>query len=132
MKIMLDANIIVSAVLFPQSIISEILKHIVLNNEIILSEYTINEIKKVFNKKFSNSINDMENYLDKLPYKLFSINEINTKKYPIISDNDDMPVLVNAIESKVDIFITGDKDFDEIRIKKPRIMKPKKYKEEYM
>ena len=76
MEIMVDANIIISAILFPKSIISEILKHIVLKNKIILSQYTI--------------------------------------------------------ESKADIFITGDKDFDDIKIKKPIIMRPNNYKEKYM
>ena len=41
MKIMIDANIIISAILFPKSIISELLKHVVKNNKIILSQYTI-------------------------------------------------------------------------------------------
>ncbi|MCL2411647.1 MAG: putative toxin-antitoxin system toxin component, PIN family [Treponema sp.] len=132
MKIMVDANIIISAILFPKSIISEILKHIVLNNEIILSEYTINEIRDVFNRKFPNRTNEMENYLDKLPYRFFSIKEINIKKYPAIRDLDDIPVLANAIESNVDILVTGDKDFEGIKIKKPKIIKPNKYQEEYM
>jgi predicted nucleic acid-binding protein len=37
-----------------------------------------------------------------------------------------------AIESNADIFITGDKDFDEINIDKPIIMKPRKFADEYM
>jgi predicted nucleic acid-binding protein len=40
--------------------------------------------------------------------------------------------LANAIESNVDILITGDKDFDEIIIKRPQIIKPGKYITEYM
>jgi len=47
-------------------------------------------------------------------------------------DIDDLPVLVNAIKSKVDLLITGDKDFDDVVIKKPKIIKPRKYIEEYM
>ena len=129
---MVDANIIVSAILFPKSIISETVKHIVYNSKIILCQYTIDEIKTVFNRKFPHRINEMEEYLEKLPYKLFTLKEINFRKYPRIRDIDDIPILACAIESKVDILITGDKDFDEIVIKKPIIMKPKKYKDEYM
>ena len=132
MKIMVDANIIVSAILFPKSIISETIKHIVYNNKIILSQYTIDEVKEVFNRKFPHRINEVEEYLEKLPYKLFTLKEIDFRNYPCIRDIDDLPVLAYAIDSKVDIFITGDKDFDEIIIKKPIIMKPKKYKDEYM
>ena len=132
MKIMADANIIISAILFPKSIISEVVKHIVYNDRITLSQYTIDEIKEIFNRKFPHRLNEMENYLEKLPYELFTSEEINFKNYPKIRDIDDLPVLIYAIESKVDIFITGDKDFDEVIIKKPIIMKPKNYKDEYM
>jgi len=53
-------------------------------------------------------------------------------QHPAIRDEKDIPVLAAAIESKVDIFITGDKDFDDVKIERPRIMKPKQYSDEYM
>jgi len=132
MKVMIDANIIISAILFQKSIISEVLKHIVLNNKIVFSQFTIDEIKDVFKRKFPHKVNDMEKFLEKLPYELFTLNEINLKNYPNIRDPNDIPVLANAIESKVDILITGDKDFDELKIKKLKIMKPSEYKELYI
>ena len=132
MKIMIDANVIISAILFPKSIISEILKHIILKNKIILSKYTVDEIKDVFERKFPHRVNEMEIFLEKLPYKTFELKEIHNKNYPNIRDINDMPVLVSAIESNVDMLITGDKDFDDIKIKRPIIIKPNKYKEEYM
>ena len=129
---MVDANIIVSAILFPNSIISDTLKHILINNEITLSQYTIDEINDVFARKFPHRINEMEMFLGKLPYSLFRFKEINNKKYPDIRDINDIPVLANAIESDVDILITGDKDFDDIKIKRPRIMNPNDYKKKYI
>jgi predicted nucleic acid-binding protein len=61
---------------------------------------------------------------------------VDYKKYPQVRDKDDIPLLASAIEAEAeaeaDIFITGDKDFDEIKITKPRIMKPRNYIEEYM
>ena len=129
---MIDANVIVSAILFPGSILSKILKHIVTYSKITLSQYTIDEIHKVFKRKFPHRINEMESFLRKFPYETFILNEITTEKYPNIRDLNDMPVLANAIESKVDILITGDKDFDEIKIKKPKIMNPRMYFEKYI
>ena len=38
----------------------------------------------------------------------------------------------NAIEAKVDILITGDKDFDDLNLEKPKILKPRKYIDEYI
>jgi predicted nucleic acid-binding protein len=95
MKIMLDANIIVSAILFPQSSKTKALEHIVSNYNLVLSQYAVDETEKVFSKK--------------IPHELYLLKEI-TDKYPDIRDVDDLPVLANAIESNVDILITGDKE----------------------
>ena len=132
MQIMVDANIIVSAILFPQSIVAETIKHIVSNYELTLCQYTIDETKKVFNIKFPHREKEMKIFMEKLPYKLFLLKEINNKKYPNIRDIDDIPVLANAIESNVDLLVTGDKDFDGIIIDRPKILKPKKYIDEYI
>ena len=132
MRIMLDANIIITAVLFPQSIISKMIKHMVLNHELTLSQYTIDEIKEVFNKKFKNKMYEMDDFLEKLPYELFSLKEMNYKDYPNIRDIDDLPVLVNAIVSNVNLLVTGDKDFDGIKTKGLKILKPKEYIDGYM
>ena len=129
---MLDSNIIISAILFPKSIISETMKYIILHNEIVICQYTIDEIKNVFNKKFHNKINGMDIFLKKLSYSLFVHEEVKCKKYPHIRDDNDIPILVNAIESDVDLLITGDKDFIGINIEKPKIMTPREYKDKYM
>jgi AbrB family looped-hinge helix DNA binding protein len=54
------------------------------------------------------------------------------KEYPNIRDIDDLPVLANAIESEVDLLITGDKDFEDVIIEKPRIMKHREYITKYI
>ena len=132
MRIMVDANIIISAILFPQSIVTEVVKHIISNNVLILSQYTIDEINEVFGKKFPHKIDEMKKFMEKLTYELFTIKIIDNKKYPNIRDIDDSPVLANAIESNVDLLITGDKDFDKIITTKLKIIKPREYINEYM
>jgi len=67
-----------------------------------------------------------------IPYELFIYNKTNNKKYPNIRDIDDLPVLINAIESNVDLFITGDKDFHNLVVEKPKIITPRKYIDEYL
>jgi uncharacterized protein len=132
MRIMVDANIIVSAILFPKSVIANVLNHLTDNYSLVLSKYTIYEVEDVFNEKFPHRIVEMKEFLQEIPYELFTLNKIKNKKYPNIRDIDDLPVLANAIESKVDLLITGDKDFDEIMIETPKIMKPREYIEKYM
>jgi len=129
---MLDANIIISAILFPKSVLSETIKHIVANSRIILSQYTVDEVIKVFNKKFPHRLGEMELFLEKLPHTIFPLQEIDSKKYPVIRDIDDIPVLAYAIESKVDILLTGDKDFVGVELGKIKIVTPNQYKDKYM
>ena len=102
------------------------------NHDLILCKYTIDEIEDVFNEKFPHRLSEMKEFIRKIPHEFFVLSKIDDKKYPNLRDNDDLPVLANAIESKVDILITGDKDFDDISIKRPKIIKPRKYIDEYM
>ncbi len=132
MRVMADANIIVSAILFPKSVTANVLKHLIDNYSLVLSKYTIYEVEDVFNEKFPHRVTEMKDFLQKIPYELFILKKTKTKKYPNIRDIDDLPVLANAIESKVDLLITGDKDFDDVQIKKPKIINPRKYIDEYM
>ena len=47
-----------------------------------------------------------------------------------IRDEKDFPILVTAIESDIDIFLTGDKDFLALKdIKKPKMMTMTEYLE---
>ena len=132
MRIMVDANIIISAILFPKSVVSKVFNHIVDNYTVTLSQYTIDEVEDVFSEKFPHRIDEMKEFMKKVPYELFVLNEIDKRKYPDIRDIDDLPVLANAIESNIDLLITGDKDFDDIIMEKPKIIKPRKYIDEYI
>jgi predicted nucleic acid-binding protein len=40
--------------------------------------------------------------------------------------------LALAIESGADILITGDKDFDDVKIDKPMILSPRKFGEKFL
>ena len=131
MRIMVDANIIISTILFHNSIVAKSFQHLIDNHNLVLSEYTIEEVEDVFNEKFPHRINEMKDFMKNIPYELFIYNKTNNKKYPNIRDIDDLPVLINAIESNVDLFITGDKDFYDLIIEKPKIITPRKYIDEY-
>lgn len=70
----------------------------------------------------------MNIFFDGIRFEEFKTPEkIDEKKYPKIRDIKDLPVLVSAILSDSDILITGDKDFEGIKIDKPLIFTPSKY-----
>ena len=74
----------------------------------------------------------MDVFLSKIPFEL----ERTPEKLPkhnlfTIRDPEDEKVLYSAISANVDILITGDKDFAEVVIKKPVILTPTQFLQEY-
>ena len=129
---MVDTNIIISASLFPETVVGMVFTHILKNNQLVLSQYTLDELKKVFQKKFPKRIEFLNIFLEKLKYEHVDIKIKDPKNYPQIRDIKDTPLLAHAIESKVHILVTGDKDFKEIIVKDLKIINPRKYIEEYV
>jgi putative PIN family toxin of toxin-antitoxin system len=132
MEIIVDSNIIVSAILFPNSIVAKVFNFILDNHALVLCNYILKEVEDVFLEKFPHKINEMKRFIGGIEYRQFDLGEMNISLYPKTRDIDDFPILVAAIKSNVDILITGDKDFDEIIISRPKIMKPRKFADEYM
>ena len=127
MKIMLDSNVLISIALFKTSNMSGMLEQILSEHEIVLCDYILTETIRVTNKKFPKKINIMIDFIKNLYYEVFNLIDFDPKNYPYIKDIKDLPILANAIEAGVDIIITGDTDFDEVKIPKPTILKPRQY-----
>ena len=98
----------------------------------VLCKYTLDELSEVFYNKFLDKIKYFHQFIDELRYELVDIEIKNNEKYPKIRDIDDLPLLASAIETKIDILVTGDKDFEEMNIEKPIIIKPREYLEKYI
>lgn len=130
MQIMLDTNILISIVIFNSSRLKEMIIKICDKYTLVLSSYIIEEFKEVINKKFPSKRKSIDEFLSKLPY-ILNIAPIDKDMKLYIRDKNDIPILYSAIVSNVDIFITGDKDFYDINIKKPRIMTVDDFMNEY-
>lgn len=133
MQIMLDTNILISIVIFNSSKLKEMLIKICDKYTLVLSSYIIEEFKEVINKKFPNKRKNIDEFLSKLPY-ILNITPVSKDMSNIkinIRDKNDIPVLYSAIVFNVDIFITGDKDFYNINIKKPKVMTVNDFLNEY-
>jgi len=96
-----------------------------------ISQYIINEAEKVFIEKFPKNIDDLKEFINSIDYECYEIRTTDYSKYPTMRDKKDLPILAFAIESAVDILITGDKDFDDVKIDKPIILSPRKFGEKF-
>ena len=125
MKIMIDTNILISAVLFPKGKASMSLqKSLLPPYQPVISDYILKEFREKFSEKFSDKKDEMEAFLE--PF-LRIVSVVETPKAEEsaeskIRDSKDRPIIRAAIKHKVDLFLTGDKDFLESTVENPQII----------
>lgn len=128
MKVFVDTNVIISAMLFPSGKVARVFSHLLEKHTVVISSYTKEECKEVFERKFPEKLKQLEIFFDGINFEEFATpNKIDENKYPKIRDVKDLPVLASAILSDSDILLTGDKDFEDLKIDKPLIFSPTRY-----
>lgn len=131
MKVMLDTNILISAFVFKSKKMNELIYKLSKEHEIIICSYTIEELKELVSTKFKVSQRDLDEFLQNFPFDLvYSPTSVENKLFEI-RDKDDYIILHTAIIEDVDVFLTGDKDFDDVDIEKPEIMNVTEFLEKY-
>jgi putative toxin-antitoxin system toxin component, PIN family len=131
MRVMIDTNILISALLFPNSQMDALIVRVTTEHQLVLSSYVVDELLNVVRRKFRNTFESMDLLLSRLPYEL-----VYTPEHPApglfdIRDEKDYPVSYSAITEDVDVFITGDKDFSGLNLEKQEILGPAGFLEKY-
>lgn len=125
MRIMIDTNIFISAILFPKGQASAALnKALVPPYEPVTCDYVIDELRRKFYEKFAYRRNELDAFLS---VSLSVIQVVKTPEIPVddeelIRDKKDRPILRAALDAGADYFLTGDKDFLESDVLDPRII----------
>lgn len=128
MKILVDTNVLISALLYRTSKPSLALLHSAKYHELFLSDYNIAELHKIVGNKFPELQPDVDVLLAELAFEMIPAPQSPQK---LIADPKDAPVLNAAILADVDIIISGDKHFLNMTIERPIVLTPTKYLEEY-
>lgn len=132
MRIMLDTNVLISALLFPGVKMNAMMETLYTKHDLVLSSYVVDELKDVVNRKFPQKKASIDKLLFLMSYEyVYTPSEMDDSLFEI-RDIKDYPVLYTAIVEDIDILITGDKDFSDIDIEKPEIMTPAEFMEEYL
>lgn len=128
MRIVMDTNILVSALITPFGNAARILDMVllgelqVLHDDRILSEYS----EVLLRPKFSfeeRDVDDLLSFIDTEGLKVTSV-PVN---YPVI-DKDDIPFIEVAVSGRAKALITGNKrHFKGVHTKKIRIMNPDEF-----
>ena len=128
MRILADTNILFSTLLYPNSVPATVLLKIANEQELVLCDQNLAEIREVIRKKAPQFLSALESFLAELSYELIPAVNDTTKE---IRDTKDQPILNAAILNNVDIIVTGDKDFLELEMEHPKCMTASEYLENY-
>ena len=131
MRVMVDTNVLVSALLFPSPLMNRVIYKITTDHRLVLSSYVIDELLNVTRRRFPNRTEAVDLLLKRLPYELVRTPERPDGGLFHIRDEKDYPVLYSAVTEDIDIFITGDRDFDELIMERPKIVGPAEFLEKY-
>lgn len=129
MRCMLDTNILISASLFPGSIADRVFtKAVTYPNVGVICDYCIDEMRRVYDRKFPLKIQLLEQFLAiaSLSAEIVATppESESVGSEASIRDVKDRAILRAAVASGVDALITGDKDFLESGLTTPKIFKP--------
>ncbi len=131
MRIMLDTNVLVSALLFPGPKMNILMRKILTEHKLVLSSYVVDELKLVVQRKFPTKLYAVEELLAALNFEyVYTPAHIDLNLFSI-RDCKDYPVLYTAVTEAVDVMITGDKDFADVDIDFPEVMTPAEFIDKY-
>lgn len=133
MRVMLDTNVMLSAMIFRSQSMWKMMEWISQKHRLVLSSYVIDECYEVVERKKPSLILALDRFFEGLSFEMVHTPQMLPKHdWFTIRDKDDEKVLYSAILADVDVLITGDKDFNEIDIEKPEILTPRQFAEQYM
>ncbi len=119
MRILVDTNILFSALVFPKSKPAKALFYVNDNYEMVLCDRNIMELRDILQRKAARFLPDAEVLLAEMSYELIPAVDYAEK---LIRDAKDQPILNAAIVFDVDIILTGDKDFLSLEMDHPKCM----------
>jgi putative PIN family toxin of toxin-antitoxin system len=125
MRIMLDTNILISAIKSANGTpYNAYVKAVTPPNKVVLCDQIVDEIRRVFNHKFPNDVALVEQFLAVALFETVPTpsSESKVDSENLVRDAADRPILRAAVKSNIDILVTGDKDFLESGVSIPKIM----------
>ena len=125
MKVLIDSNVLVSAIYAPNSIPHQAYKKAVeAPYQGLICTFSLEEMRRVFNRKLPNYIPQFEKFLAEIisVVEIVPVPTITHAYEDEIRDINDRPILRAAISSGAEILLTGDKDFLESGLQTPSMM----------
>ena len=132
MRVLIDTNVLISAALSASGVpYQAYVKAASYPNHGLICEQNVDEMKRVFNKKFPMRLAALDRFLSTalLTLELVPVPVDEDVSESQIRDVKDRPILRAALMAKADILVTGDKDFLASGLEHPEIMAPAEFLE---
>ena len=134
MRVLIDTNILISAALNPKGTpYKAFLKAVTYPNKGVICDQNIEELRRIFNRKFPEKISLLEHFLSIALLAMEVVptptEEIETEN--LIRDAADRPILRAAVNARIDVILTGDRDFLESGISDPQIVTAAEFMESF-
>ena len=130
MRVLIDTNVLISAPLSANGTpFQAYVKAASYPNHGLICEQNVDEMKRIFNKKFPQHLTALDKFLSValLTLEVVPIPTQESASETQIRDVNDRSILRAAIDAKADVLLTGDKDFLESDVKSPAIMTPAEF-----
>lgn len=128
-KLLIDTNILISAIVFDGNELDVIIESVNRGDEIFISDHIIEESTRVFLKKFPDYIDIFENFIETSEIKIIEKARYidSVKDIDNIRDKYDAHVIACADIMNCDFIVTGDKDLLCFKGSKSIIITSKEY-----
>lgn len=113
MRIVIDTNVLIAAFI-SHGVCNELLEHCVLNHDVVLSIFILDEVKNKLTGKFKFTTRET-NAVASLLRSRCSVVGTQALPSPVSRDPDDDNIIATAISGTCDCIITGDKDLLDIK-----------------
>ena len=119
MKILIDTNVLISAIVFRGRPREFLVKLRADGHSLFVSAYIEAELRRIFERKWPGRAEKLFHEYLSLGLKRLSS---TPETYGALRDSNDVPILSDAIFYDMDIILTGDRDFLEAGLTRPKAM----------
>ena len=108
MRLVIDTNVLIAAFI-SRGVCNELLEHCVINHDVILSKFILDELKEKLTTKFQFTTREANAVVSLLKSRC-SVVRTQSLPSPLSRDPDDDNVIATALSGTCECIITGDKD----------------------
>lgn len=129
MRVLLDTNVIVSAVT-TRGLCADVFRAVLAAHELVICPQVLQEVRRILSMKFGVPEQLIAEYLELIGQEAILADPEEPPDLPI-HDRDDAEIVAAAISARVQVLVTGDHDLQSLQsIGQVRIISPREFWEE--